>query len=89
MAYGIAGPLHSGNRILKRYSRLAAGHSELSATAFLRCQYTASQDISPYVNWLILGSKLPGMVLPEHRIDLRLWLAWAVDLGEMFLLAVK
>jgi hypothetical protein len=28
-------------------------------------------------------------VLPEHPIDLRLWLAGAVDLSEMFWLAVK
>jgi hypothetical protein len=27
-------------------------------------------------------------VLPDHPIDLRLWLAGAVDLGEMFWLAV-
>ena len=38
------------------------------------------------VNWLILGSSLP--VLPGHPIDLRRWLAGAVDVGEMFLLAV-
>ena len=50
--------------------------------------FTASQDILPQVNWLILGSKLPGRVVPEHRIDLRLWLAAAVDSGEMFWLAV-
>jgi hypothetical protein len=28
-------------------------------------------------------------MLPEHPIDLRLWLAGAVDLGEMFWLAVE
>jgi len=32
----------------------------------------ASQDVVPSVNSLILGSKLPGRVLPEHPIVLRL-----------------
>ena len=36
----------------------------------------------------VLGSKLPGRVLPEHPIDVRLWLTGAVDLGEIFWLAV-
>jgi len=31
---------------------------------------------------------LPGRVLPEHPVDMRLWLAAAVDSGEMFWLAV-
>jgi len=31
---------------------------------------------------------LPERVPPWHPIDLRLWLARAVDLGEMFWLAV-
>jgi len=39
----------------------------------------ASQDILPEVNWLILGSKLPGKVIPEHHIDLRLWLSGEID----------
>ena len=50
--------------------------------------YTAGHDILSQVNWLILGSKLPGRVLPEHPIDLRLCLSWVIDLGEMFWLAV-
>ena len=35
-------------------------------------------------NWLILGSKLPGGLLPVQAIDARLWPARAVDLGETF-----
>ena len=34
---------------------------------------TASQDILPYVNWLILSSKLPGRVLPGRPIDVGFW----------------
>ena len=50
---------------------------------------TPSQDILPQVNWLILGSKLPGRVLPEcYAINSRLWLSGALDLGEIFWLAV-
>jgi len=39
-------------------------------------------------NWLILGSKLPGGLLPVQAIDSRLWPARAVDFGETFWLAV-
>ena len=49
-------------------------------TVWTAPDFTASQDILPSVNWLILGSKLPGRVLSENPIDLRLWLSGAVDL---------
>jgi len=54
----------------------------------------ASQDISPKVNWLIFGIKLPGRLdgpalLPTGQaFDLRLWLSEAVGLDELFWLAV-
>ena len=38
---------------------------------------------------MILDSKLPGRVLPEHPIGVRLWLSGAIDLGEMLWLAVQ
>ena len=41
------------------------------------------------VNWLILGSKVPGRLFSDRPIDLRLWLLGAVHLGEWFWLAVK
>ena len=31
--------------------------------------YTARQDTIPSVKWLILGSKLPERVVPDHPID--------------------
>ena len=57
--------------------------STLQALLRLHCQprcitsyFTLSHaaDILPQVNWLILGTKLPGGVVPDHPIDLRLWL---------------
>ena len=33
------------------------------------------------VGWLILGSKLPGRVLPEHPFNLRLFADRADDMG--------
>ena len=53
-----------------------------------RTDSTTSQDILPQVHWLILGSKSPGRLLSKHPIDVTLWLSGAVDLGEMFWLAV-
>jgi hypothetical protein len=47
-----------------------------------------AKEIQPYVNWLILGSKLPRRVVPDHPVDLGLGLSGAIDLGEMFWLAV-
>jgi len=46
-------------------------------------------DVLPSVNWLILGSKLPGRVPPEGPIGSRLWPSVTVDVGEIIWLAVK
>ena len=60
-----------------------------ATTALLaRIFYRKSTDWSSKVNWLILGSKLPGKRLTEHPVDLRLWLPGAVDLREKVWLAV-
>ena len=62
------------------------GSRSLTHYTFLRGNFTASHDVLPLVDWLIGGSKLPGRVVPDYPIDLRLWLS---DSGEIFWLAAK
>ena len=54
-----------------------------------RTQYTASLDVLLQVNWLVLGSKLPWRVVPDHPIDLRTQFSAGVDLSEKFWLRVQ
>ena len=55
------------------YVRGVSGAGALLATRF-HPKSTASHEFSPLVNSLILGTKLPHRVVPDHLIDLRFWL---------------
>ena len=64
-------------------------HGLLENEGRQRCRilrYTASKDVSPKVNGMIFGSKLPGGLVPDLPSDARCWLS--VILAEMFCLVV-
>ena len=53
-----------------------------------RTNCTFTQHISPHVNWLILGSKLSGSLLPVREFDSGFWLPGQLTYGKRFWLVV-
>ena len=45
--------------------------------------FTACQDMLPYVNWLVRGSMMPGGRISAPAIDLGLWLAMQLTYGKI------